>query len=89
MSEENLKCPYCGLRRCSTSHFRLSDLPYLLLLRLPVRCHSCQERFYVNYLRVLRMMHGQRSRSYLIQQAELSRQEDPVTTMEEGAVSRR
>jgi hypothetical protein len=40
-------CRSCGSPDLRTSHFRLKDLPFLLILHYPMRCWVCQERDYV------------------------------------------
>src|SRR5579859_2554550 len=37
-------CTACGIGRLRTSRMRLSDFPYLLLLKLPTRCDLCATR---------------------------------------------
>lgn len=44
----NLLCPFCGSENLKRSRWRSSDLPFILLLRRPVRCHECTERFYTS-----------------------------------------
>jgi len=50
-----MNCPYCGHAGFRSSHLRLSDLPRLVLLRLPARCQLCRERFSVSLSLALRM----------------------------------
>jgi C4-type Zn-finger protein len=70
MENTRTTCPYCGVSRCRTSHFRLSDLPYLALMKLPVRCDSCQVRFHVGHRMAFQIAHAQQSRSSLVLEAE-------------------
>ncbi len=42
-----MNCPYCGTSTFRLSHLRLTDFSRLILLRFPVRCRLCRERFYV------------------------------------------
>ncbi len=48
MSLSDLLCPLCGSENVKRSRWRNSDLRFLLLLRRPVRCHECSERFYAS-----------------------------------------
>jgi C4-type Zn-finger protein len=72
VQEQKLKCPSCGTARYRTSHFRLSDIPYLLVMQLPVRCSSCQERSHVGYRNARRIRKEERSRSFLVREASRS-----------------
>ncbi len=45
-------CRLCGSSDLSSSHFRLRDLPRLLLLRYPMRCWVCRQRDYFPLLRI-------------------------------------
>jgi predicted Zn-ribbon and HTH transcriptional regulator len=48
-------CHKCGYSSLRTSRWRTSDLLRLILGRLPVRCSTCRERYFVSlrlYLRV-------------------------------------
>jgi len=49
---------------------RLSDILYLGLLQLPLRCYVCMERFHVGYRLAFQQIHWQRSRSFLVREAE-------------------
>ena len=42
-----MNCPFCGSDRVRSSRFRVMDIPRSLLLRFPVRCRDCEERFHV------------------------------------------
>jgi len=41
-----MRCHYCESPNVRNSHLRLADLPRLSLLQYPVRCHSCEGRFF-------------------------------------------
>lgn len=41
-------CHICGTTNLRPAHFRWKDLPFLLLLRSPVRCRYCRSRFHVS-----------------------------------------
>jgi hypothetical protein len=43
-----MNCPHCESNKLRNSQYRAEDFFQLLLLRLPVRCRSCQERSYVS-----------------------------------------
>jgi hypothetical protein len=57
-----MNCPYCGTPKFRTSRIRLSDIPRLALLQLPVRCRLCRERFHVGISLALHLMQSQRIR---------------------------
>ena len=40
-----VKCKFCGSMNLRPSHFQLIDLAFLFILRFPVRCRECRERF--------------------------------------------
>ena len=40
-----MNCPHCGTPRFADSRIRLADIPRLFLLKVPVRCLVCRERF--------------------------------------------
>jgi hypothetical protein len=42
------RCRICGKSTVRISHFRLLDVLRLILLQLPVRCHTCRRRYYVS-----------------------------------------
>ena len=63
-------CPHCGISRYRASHFRWTDLPFVFRFQLPVRCHSCQERFHIRYREAFRQSRAQKSRSFLVMEAE-------------------
>jgi C4-type Zn-finger protein len=42
-----MDCPFCNSARLRNSRTRVADIPHLLVLQSPVRCHNCQERLYV------------------------------------------
>jgi hypothetical protein len=49
MSMQRLRCSCCGSRNLRPSHIRLFyDVIQFLMLRWPVRCRRCRERFHVN-----------------------------------------
>jgi hypothetical protein len=52
-----LYCRSCGLSNFRASHlrFRSSDLSRLLLLRMPVRCLTCEERTYTSLKQFLKL----------------------------------
>jgi C4-type Zn-finger protein len=43
----SFKCPACGQSKLRPAKFRFTDLPYLLFLLTPVRCRSCNQRFFL------------------------------------------
>jgi hypothetical protein len=50
-----MTCRYCLSRHIRFSRLHLFDIPALLVLRIPVRCRSCQERAYVGILKGLKL----------------------------------
>ena len=52
-----LYCRSCGLSNFRAAHFRfrLSDLARLLILRLPVRCLTCEERTYTSLKQFIKL----------------------------------
>jgi len=49
MSEHAFNCPYCGSSDVRRSHKQgLNELPMMLFGNYPVRCLSCEERFFGN-----------------------------------------
>ncbi len=56
MSMQRLRCSCCGSRKVRPSHIRLLyDVPQFLMLRWPVRCRYCRERFHVNIRAAMRL----------------------------------
>ena len=51
-------CPHCGTTRIRSSRMRISDIANLALLRLPVRCCSCLERFHLSIGHARRLSHA-------------------------------
>lgn len=41
-------CRECGSGNLRPSHFQVTDLAYLFVLRSPVRCRTCRQRFHVS-----------------------------------------
>jgi len=64
MEPRKFRCPYCGTAECRTSHIRFWDIPRLAVLKLPVRCAVCLERFYVGYRTSLWLLGQQRLRAF-------------------------
>jgi hypothetical protein len=50
-----MNCPHCGTPRFRDSRIRLTDIPRLFLLRVPVRCLLCRERFSISMSLASRM----------------------------------
>ena len=50
-----MNCIYCHSTQIRLSRLRIPDLLRLLLLKIPVRCRSCQERVYTNIFAALLM----------------------------------
>jgi hypothetical protein len=45
-------CPNCWSERLRTSGFRLLDALWLIVLRIPMRCRDCEERFHFSMLSI-------------------------------------
>ena len=43
-----MNCTWCGSASLRNSRLRPADLPRLLLLQYPVRCRSCEERYFAS-----------------------------------------
>jgi len=50
-----MRCLGCRSTRIRISRLRLSDLAHLLLFHYPVRCRSCLQRDYVNFIAAWRL----------------------------------
>jgi hypothetical protein len=48
-------CIHCGSTDLQTSGVRRSDLPSVLLLKLPFRCRSCKGRTYLSIVEMFRI----------------------------------
>jgi hypothetical protein len=56
-----MKCIYCQSSRLRFSHIQFFDFEHLFLLQMPVRCRSCQERFYSSIFRSWRLTFPKKS----------------------------
>lgn len=52
------RCRICGSSNFRVSHFRVMDLPLMLVLRYPVRCRHCHERAYAFVPQILNFRGG-------------------------------
>jgi len=50
-----MNCPHCGTPQFRDSRVRLTDIPRLFLLQVPVRCLLCRERFSIGMSLASRM----------------------------------
>jgi len=48
----HLRCSGCGSLAIRASRFRISDIPRLFALQMPIRCRDCQWRGYTLFNRV-------------------------------------
>jgi len=48
-------CHVCGSRNLRPSHFQVTDLAYILVLRAPVRCRTCRERLHISIFSIVRI----------------------------------
>jgi hypothetical protein len=55
MEVAGLDCFHCGSNDLRLSRLRPHDAVELLLFRVPIRCHFCYERFYMNVFRAWRL----------------------------------
>jgi len=55
-------CHICGTTNVRPSHFQLNDLPFLLVLRFPVRCRYCRLRFHVSVFSILEVRREDKAR---------------------------
>jgi hypothetical protein len=56
-----MKCIYCQSSRLRFSHIQFFDFEHLFLLQMPLRCRSCQERFYSSIFRSWRLAFPKKS----------------------------
>ncbi len=68
-SRPKIQCPSCGGTEARTSRLRILDVIYLGILKMPVRCRICMERYHVDYRMALQQLHWQQSRSFLVMEA--------------------
>lgn len=54
----SVRCGFCNSFDLRLSRFRFKDLPFLLILRYPMRCRVCRDRDYWSILRIFRMGRG-------------------------------
>jgi hypothetical protein len=50
-----LCCPSCASSDLRTSRFRRTDIRRLFLLKVPLRCRICRERYYAPLLETMAM----------------------------------
>jgi hypothetical protein len=53
-------CPRCKNPALRTSELRLADILHLIVLRYPVRCRSCYNRFHIGLFSAQRLRKSQR-----------------------------
>ena len=51
-----LRCHFCGGASLRRSRFRATDLPWVLVLRWPVRCRRCSKRQFVFFIDARRII---------------------------------
>jgi len=49
MTDDAIRCPNCFSPEVRPARLKLSDAPHFIFLRRPIRCRSCNERFYAWY----------------------------------------
>jgi hypothetical protein len=57
-----MNCQWCGSPEIRNSRLRLADLPRLSVLRYPVRCRSCEERYFISLFTALKLRAAERAR---------------------------
>jgi hypothetical protein len=57
-----MNCQWCGSPSIRNSRLRLADLPLLSLLRYPVRCRSCEERYFISVFAALKRRGAEKAR---------------------------
>jgi len=58
-------CRACGSKNLRPSRLQLKDLVYLIILRYPVRCRTCRERFSVSIFSVRKIQRDAQARRAL------------------------
>jgi len=48
-------CRRCGSENLRPSQLRFQDLKFFLVFRYPARCRNCRGRFYLSFLKILRV----------------------------------
>jgi hypothetical protein len=48
-------CQFCGSPHVRNSHLRPADIPRLSLLQYPVRCRSCDGRYFASIFAALKL----------------------------------
>lgn len=63
-SSLKIRCVHCRATSLLLSQLRIGDLPRVLLLHYPIRCHDCSSRFYLTFVQALavRRVSGKDSR---------------------------
>ena len=51
----HIDCKSCGRSDLRISRLRTTDLPHLLLLQYPLRCHACARRQYAFIVHALKL----------------------------------
>jgi hypothetical protein len=57
-----MNCQWCGSSEIRSSRLRLADLPRLSVLRYPVRCRSCEERYFISVFAALKLRAAEKAR---------------------------
>ena len=61
-SWKTMNCPWCGSPNIRNSRLRLADLPLLCVLLYPVRCRSCEERYFIGVFAALKLRAAEKVR---------------------------
>jgi hypothetical protein len=57
-----MNCPWCGSSSLRNSRLRPADFPRLFFLQYPVRCRSCEERYFASIFLALKLRAAAKSR---------------------------
>jgi len=55
-------CLWCESTNVRNSRLRLADGPRLMLLQWPVRCHTCEERYYASVVTAWKLRQATKAR---------------------------
>jgi hypothetical protein len=75
------KCSCCGSTNLRLSHFRLYDLIWLAMAKLPVRCRYCRERLHWNLVAALQLKREKRAASEMLRERARRRAPEPAQAL--------
>lgn len=59
----SFSCIECGSTKVRQAHLRVGDLPFLLMLKYPVRCRDCKKRWYLPLVNARRLPNSPQRRN--------------------------